>query len=185
AYARQTPHNRIDPLWRCGAEPAFGSRDRARCRLAVEKGFAALLKSRAVCGFRLQRRVDARLHAVDLSRAGTGLATNGRYRDHSRTQHDDVPNGHDLPSFISPGSIADNFVSDLFTGRRTGGHVLRRSVNARGQTWIDLLWGQAWLRLGRGERLRRPALSRNCRNTPGPRRRAVENIREARCDLCP
>src|SRR5262249_41231662 len=97
AYARHTPNNRIDPLRRCGAEPAFGSRDRARCRLAVEKGFAALLKSRAVCGFRLQRRVDARLHAVDLSRARTGLATNGRCGERSRTQHDDVPNGHDLP----------------------------------------------------------------------------------------
>src|SRR6516225_11955404 len=63
--------------------------------------------------------------------------------------------------------------------------ILRRGVNARGQTWIDLFWGQAWLRLGRGERLRLPPVSRNRRNTPGPRRRAIEDIREARCDLPP
>src|SRR6516164_10746626 len=61
--------------------------------------------------------------------------------------------------------------------------ILRRNVNAGSQTWIDLLRGQAWLRLGRGERLRRSVLSRNRRNTPGPRRRAIENTREARCDL--
>src|SRR5262249_21307754 len=82
-------------------------------------------------------------------------------------------------------SIAANFASDLVTGRRAGGQtdVLRRGIQPGNQTWIDLLRHQGWVRFGRRERLRLPALSRNRRNAPWPRRRAMENIREARCDV--
>lgn len=90
------------------------------------------------------------------------------------------------PSGDDAFSIFADLAADLFTGIAGGQtNVLRRSVQPWSQTWIDLLWGQAWLPLSRGERLCGPALSRNRRNAPRPRRRAIEYIREARCDLPP
>ena len=73
----------------------------------------------------------------------------------------------------------------LLAGGRSADRCSSAWHQPRNQTWIDLLWHQGWLRFWSRERLRLPALSRNRRNAPRPPRRAMEYIREARCDLRP
>ena len=116
------PHGRIDSA----TAPEFGER------------LIALLKSGRTAGIRLT--VPACLAMVDAATTPALSVTMCQIDMtclRSRAQR----------------SIAGDFASDLVTGGRTGGRtdVLRCGIQSGNQAWIDLLWGQGWLRLGRGE----------------------------------
>src|SRR6516162_748702 len=110
-----------------------------------------------------------------------------RWNRYSSTSHPRQSYRRLITGLMNGGRSYPLLIIGPIAGTCTGGQadVLRFGIQPGNQTRIDLLRGQAWLRLGRGERLCGPVPGRNHGNTPSLRRRAIENIREARCDLRP